>query len=129
MFAASLTTFVIKCSPLSYNLAIARSNTDVVVNSVIILFINDLDEQFFGIITSLSPKWVEMLKYSSDYEIIQSEDSSHSEDMTMSVEESRGGTERKIDELQVKDEIYCSSVDPNNLVQTKITNYYRSNNN
>jgi hypothetical protein len=34
-----------------------------VINAVIILFINKLDEQFFGILTSLTPKWVETLRY------------------------------------------------------------------
>jgi hypothetical protein len=41
---------------LSYNLAIARSNTDIVVNAVIILFIIDLDEQFCEVIDAISPQ-------------------------------------------------------------------------
>jgi hypothetical protein len=107
---------------LSYNLAIARSNTDIIVNSVIILFITHLDEQFFDIIFSLSPKWVGTLKYSYDFGI-QFKDWSHSDDMMNSMEE-RGDMERKIDEFQVKDEVDCSYDHPNNLVQTKITNYF-----
>jgi hypothetical protein len=62
-----------------------------------------------------------MLKYSSDSEI-QFEELSHSDDnMAKSIQELRGNMEREIDELQVKDEVDCSYVDPNNLIQTKIT--------
>jgi hypothetical protein len=53
-------------SLLSYNLAIARSNTDIVVNAVIVLFITDIDEQFFDVLVVISPQWVETLRYSSD---------------------------------------------------------------
>lgn len=42
-----------------YNIAIASSNTDLIVNAVILLFINDLDEQFFSLLTSMFPNWVE----------------------------------------------------------------------
>jgi hypothetical protein len=45
-----------------YNIAIARSNTDIVVNSVVILFITDLDEQFYRVISTASPNWLEKLK-------------------------------------------------------------------
>jgi hypothetical protein len=45
-----------------YNIAIARSNTDIVVNSVIILFITDIDEQFYRVIFTATPKWLEKLK-------------------------------------------------------------------
>jgi hypothetical protein len=45
-----------------YNIAIARSNTDIVVNSVIILFIIDIDEQFYRVIFTVTPKWLEKLK-------------------------------------------------------------------
>jgi hypothetical protein len=45
-----------------YNIAIARSNTQIVVNSVIILFIIDIDEQFYRVIFTVTPKWLEKLK-------------------------------------------------------------------
>jgi hypothetical protein len=45
-----------------YNIAIARSNTDIVVNSVVILFIIDIDEQFYRVIFTVTPKWLEKLK-------------------------------------------------------------------
>lgn len=42
-----------------YNRAIATSNTEIIVNSVIILFICDLDEQIYGILLAISPSMVE----------------------------------------------------------------------
>jgi hypothetical protein len=45
-----------------YNIAIARSNTDIVVNSVVILFITDIDEQFYRVISTAFPNWLEKLK-------------------------------------------------------------------
>jgi len=46
-----------------YNLAIARSNTEILINVVIILFISEIDEQFFRGIQAASPRWVENLRW------------------------------------------------------------------
>merc|ERR1712087_134954 len=40
-----------------YNMALATSNTELIVNAVILLFINDLDEQFMSVIQILVPDW------------------------------------------------------------------------
>ena len=40
-----------------YNVALAESNTDLIVNAVILLFINDLDEKFLSGLESLVPNW------------------------------------------------------------------------
>ena len=46
-----------------YNVAIARSNTEILINVVIILFISEIDEQFFRGIQAASPQWVENLRW------------------------------------------------------------------
>lgn len=40
-----------------YNLALAEKNTDLIMNAVILLFINDLDEQFLKLLQSIAPNW------------------------------------------------------------------------
>ena len=40
-----------------YNFALARKNTDLVTNAVILLFINDLDEHFLNLLMTLAPGW------------------------------------------------------------------------
>ena len=42
-----------------YNLATAPANTDLIVNAVILLFINDLDEQIMNTIQALFPSWID----------------------------------------------------------------------
>lgn len=41
-----------------YNLALAKSNADLIINAVFLLFINDMDEQFLKLLDSLVPSWV-----------------------------------------------------------------------
>ncbi len=40
-----------------YNWAIARSNTDIIVNSVILLFVMDLDERVFATLEAWNENW------------------------------------------------------------------------
>jgi hypothetical protein len=54
----SVTAFTFYVSTI-YNMAIATSNTEIIVNSVIILFIVEIDEYCFGIIDAINPNWVE----------------------------------------------------------------------
>ena len=42
-----------------YNLAIAETNTDLIMNAVILLFINDLDEKLLSILKRLAPNWTD----------------------------------------------------------------------
>eukprot|EP00984_Skeletonema_dohrnii_P005545 scaffold1955_cov106-Skeletonema_dohrnii-CCMP3373.AAC.13 len=42
-----------------YNRAIATSNTDIIVNSVVVLFIMDLDEWIFFSLDAINEKWTE----------------------------------------------------------------------
>jgi len=42
-----------------YNHAIAETSTDMVVNSVILLFINDIDEKAMQVMKAFAPKWTE----------------------------------------------------------------------
>jgi len=41
-----------------YNIALAETDTELIVNTVILLFINDLDEQVMNLIEILSPTWL-----------------------------------------------------------------------
>jgi len=45
-------------SSLFYNVAIAMTNTELIVNAVILLFVNDVDEQVFGIVGIMNSKWL-----------------------------------------------------------------------
>ncbi len=40
-----------------YNKAIATSNTEIIVNSVIVLFVMDLDERIFATLEALNDDW------------------------------------------------------------------------
>ena len=42
-----------------YNLALAVKTTDLIMNAVILLFINDLDEQLFRCLEALAPDWIQ----------------------------------------------------------------------
>jgi hypothetical protein len=45
-----------------YNYAIARTNRELVVNAVIILFISDIDEQMFLLLEAMCPNWLNSLE-------------------------------------------------------------------
>jgi hypothetical protein len=49
-----------------YNYAIARSNRELVINAVIILFISDVDEQMYSLIDAMCPKWLDNLKAAAE---------------------------------------------------------------
>ena len=44
-----------------YNYALAESNTDLIINVVILLFINDIDEKVLTVFQVIAPKWIEDL--------------------------------------------------------------------
>jgi hypothetical protein len=46
-----------------YNIATARSNTELVSNAVIILFLTEVDEQFHQVIKVICPKWLDGLTH------------------------------------------------------------------
>merc|ERR1711957_19510 len=46
-----------------YNVAIATSNTEMIMNSVVIIFICDMDELVFDILMTINPGWVERSSY------------------------------------------------------------------
>ena len=52
----SLTSLAIFTSVV-YNMALAASDTDLIMNAVILLFINDLDEKVLSIIQQVHPDW------------------------------------------------------------------------
>merc|ERR1712194_83714 len=52
-----LSLFVLYASTI-YNNAIATTNTDLIANAVIILFVSDLDEMMFSILVVMNPKWL-----------------------------------------------------------------------
>jgi len=43
-----------------YNVATSRSNLDMIFNTVILLFVNDLDEKLFTSLHVISPEWLEV---------------------------------------------------------------------
>ena len=49
-----------------YNIAIARSDTDIIINTVIILFICDIDEYFYAALVAMGSFWKTNLVKSSD---------------------------------------------------------------
>jgi len=44
---------------IAYNLAVAETATELIMNAVILLFINDLDEKVMTVATSFGPRWTE----------------------------------------------------------------------
>ena len=42
-----------------YNLALAETDPELIVNAVFLLFINDMDEKFLDLLVSLAPTWVD----------------------------------------------------------------------
>ena len=54
-----VTVLALFCS-FHYNMALATTNTELIVNAVILLFINDLDEQLMIFLKAFAPKWIEM---------------------------------------------------------------------
>jgi len=52
-----LTTIAVFAS-VFYNQALATTDTELIVNAVILLFINDLDEQFMNILHTTNPFWI-----------------------------------------------------------------------
>lgn len=54
----SISVLAMFCS-FYYNLALATTNTELIVNAVILLFINDLDEQLMDALGALVPDWVD----------------------------------------------------------------------
>lgn len=53
-----LVTFFSAWTSIYYNMAIGTKNTDIIVNAVILLFVNDLDEQLFLLAECCSASWV-----------------------------------------------------------------------
>ena len=42
-----------------YNMAIATTNTELIANAVIILFITDIDEMTYALLTTINPRWAD----------------------------------------------------------------------
>jgi len=47
-------------SSVVYNIAISRSNLELIFNTVILLFVNELDEKMHSCLETISPTWLEM---------------------------------------------------------------------
>ena len=57
IFLFFLTLLAVQTS-IFYNVAMAESDTDLIVNAVILLFINDLDEQLLSLVHIIAPVWI-----------------------------------------------------------------------
>merc|ERR1712157_586219 len=56
-----VSSFTVFASAL-YNVAVSKSNPDIIINSIIILFITEIDEKFYRLLSVFSPSWVKKLK-------------------------------------------------------------------
>eukprot|EP00984_Skeletonema_dohrnii_P004616 scaffold1634_cov118-Skeletonema_dohrnii-CCMP3373.AAC.14 len=69
MCLCSITLFALYVSTV-YNKAIATSNTDIIVNSVIVLFIMEIDEYIFAALNASNEKWTAHAAESDDSSIV-----------------------------------------------------------
>jgi hypothetical protein len=101
-----------------------------VVNSVIILFVNDLDEQFYELLRAMSPKLAETLKYRLDSMEEQKEihglDNSGGEQMDYrpSTEEITRHLVFVTSLLQIENAVEVEDSNVHSDSQTKITEYF-----
>ncbi|KAL7505943.1 hypothetical protein ACHAXN_003319 [Cyclotella atomus] len=121
IFLSTITLFTLFASTI-YNKAIATSNTEIIVNAVIILFITDLDEHFFGLLRTISPKLVERMSYNT----LNSEEEDKDDDESMEdvklrlaeMEEKYANQERRFEALEtmLANNVgsRCLAVDPQN---------------
>eukprot|EP00985_Skeletonema_marinoi_P001301 scaffold517_cov140-Skeletonema_marinoi.AAC.14 len=58
--------WAIYCVSTAYNAAIATSNTDIIVNSVIVLFVMDVDEWIFSTLEAINNNWTSHSSASED---------------------------------------------------------------
>ena len=63
-FVSSFTIFATTV----YNIAIAGSNTEIIVNAVVILFVVEMDEQFHRAAVAANSKWVKSLAWKQQVE-------------------------------------------------------------
>ena len=63
-------TLIAIVTSFNYNFALAEKNTDLVMNAVILLFINDLDEHFLSWLKVLVPGWTNDLLEEVEHEIV-----------------------------------------------------------
>ena len=68
-------------------------NTDIITNSVVILFICDLDELLYGILVVISPRWVKSMTIEAD-----DDSNSNSEETIQAVDNAT--LERKVANLE-----------------------------
>ncbi len=73
LFLVTVTTFTLFASTI-YNKAIATSNTEIISNAVIILFITDLDEQFFSLLEVIDGRLVTWLSGIEDVVVEKDDD-------------------------------------------------------
>jgi len=59
VFTVTLLSFVSSCL---YNYATAMSSTDILINSVVIIFLTDLDEKLYQTLKHCYPRWVDNLQ-------------------------------------------------------------------
>jgi len=64
-------------SPSIFFVAAFPGDTDIMVNSVVILFICDLDELLFDIVMTVGPDWAESSSYQAPVHVDMDEESEH----------------------------------------------------
>jgi len=63
-----------------YNKALATSNTGIIVNSVVILFIMDIDEKIFATLAAINEKWTAHAAESDDLATAESMSKNNADD-------------------------------------------------
>ncbi len=82
-----------------YNKAIATGNTDIIVNSVIVLFVMDLDEWIFASLKAWNKKWT---AHSSDSDSSSEEEESSSGSEAEAEAEKGGAIEEMKEEISLQ---------------------------
>mmetsp|Transcript_30096 Transcript_30096/g.63464 ORF Transcript_30096/g.63464 Transcript_30096/m.63464 type:complete len:409 (-) Transcript_30096:71-1297(-) len=104
-----------------YNGAIATSNTEVIVNSVIILFIIDGDEQLYSILGLINSKWVAGMCLSLDTKDESNEEmNSHNSKLEAKVNSLATEVEKLQGQLEEKDERYKYLSGDSSKLQAKV---------
>lgn len=79
-----------------YNIALAESDTDLVINAVFLLFINEMDEQFLSLLDSFAPSWIVHRYHEIEMVLNPKSDKSHEHDGNENSHDNGDNDERAI---------------------------------
>lgn len=102
-----ITSFTLFTSAI-YNKAIATSNTEIIANSVIIIFVTDIDELVYDILTVIDQRWVESLSHQQQDET-QGTGNERNDELHRSAK-SDGSLKDEVQDLREEVESLCEAV-------------------